>query len=267
MRRITILLTLTTLGATAVAGCGDDGHGGGLTTADVAGRYYVSTKVTGHTMVPGSTITLSFNDTEQLSAAAGCNTIVGLYQIKSGILRMNPNPATTMMACDQALEQQEDWLKNLLKDGINVAAAPDGLTLTQGDVRIDLQDSPEGAGTARAGVPSIVGPKWRLRQIVDADGKGGPPVPASDPPTLELTAAGTARVFTGCNRGGADAQVRDDGFIVFGRLTLTRKACQGNAAALEKQVTTVLHGKVAAGFEGNDLSLVRDGTRLVYTAP
>ena len=41
----------------------------------------------------------------------------------------------------------------------------------------------------------------------------------------------------------------------------------GNAAALEKQITTVLRGKVAAGFEGNDLSLVRDGTRLVYTAP
>ena len=29
----------------------------------------------------------------------------------------------------------------------------------------------------------------------------------------------------------------------------------------------MLRGKVAAGFEGNDLSLVRDGTRLVYTAP
>lgn len=268
MRRIATLLTLTALGATALTGCGDGGHGGGLTTADVAGRYYVSTNVTGHTMVPGSTLTLSFNDTEQVSASSGCNAVVGLYQIKSGILRMNPNGATTMMACEEALQQQEEWFKDLLANGVHIKTAADrGLTLTQDGVRIDLKDSPEGAGAPRAGVPAIVGTPWKLRQIVEAGGKSGPAVPASGPPTLEFTDGGRATVYTGCNRGAADAEVRDDGFIVFGRMTLTRMACKGNAAALEKQITTVLRGKVAAGFEGNDLSLVRDGTRLVYTAP
>ncbi len=268
MRRIATLITLTALGATAIAGCGDDGgKDTGLTTSDVAGRYYVATKVTGHTLVPGSTISLSFNDTEQLSASSGCNAILGIYQIKSGILRMNPTGATTMMACVGPLQQQEEWLRSLLKNGVHIAAAADGgLTLTQGDVRIDLKDSPEG-GAGRSGPPPIVGTAWKLRQVVEGDGKAGPAVPAASPPTLEFTSSGRALVYTGCNRGGADVEVRDDGFIVFGRLSLTRMACRGNAAALEKEIAAVLRGKVAAGFEGNDLSLVRDGTRLVYTAP
>ena len=78
-------------------------------------------------------------------------------------------------------------------------------------------------------------------------------------PTLTITPDGRAEVFTGCNHGSGSARVRDDGFIDFGPLTLTRMACDASAMRVEQAVTTTLNGSVAAGFSGPNLSLSKRG--------
>jgi len=268
MWRIATLLTLTALGAAVLAGCGrdEDAGTGGLSSSQVAGRFYVATEVTGHTLVPGSTLTLSFDEEDRLSAAAGCNTIAGPYEIASGILRLSAEAATTMMGCEPALQKQDEWLTALLTGGVAVTpAAARGLVLAKGDVRIELADRPEGdTGGAGFSPPSIAGTDWELHSL--GDGGDMASVPAGvEPPTLTIS-DGRAAVFTGCNRGTGTAQVRDDGFVVFGPLALTRKKCDGAADRTERAVLRVLDGEAAAGFSEQDLSLARQGSHLLYRA-
>jgi len=274
MWRIATLLTLTALGAAVLAGCGrdEDTNAGGVSSSQVAGRFYVATEVTGHTLVPGSTLTLSFDEEGRLSAVAGCNTIAGPYEIASGILRLSAEAATTMMGCEPALQKQDAWLTALLTGGVAIApAAAKGLTLAKGDVRIELADRPEGdtgegvTGGAGFSPPPIAGTDWELISL--GDGGDMASVPAGvEPPTLTISEGGKAAVFTGCNRGTGTAEVRDDGFVAFGPLALTRKKCSGAADRTERAVLRVLDGEAAAGFSEQNLSLARQGSHLLYRA-
>jgi len=277
MWRIATLLTLAAVGAAVFAGCGrdEDTDTGGVSASEVAGRFYVATKVTGHTLVPGSTLTLSFDGDGRLSAAAGCNTIAGPYEIASGILRLTGEAATTMMGCEPALHEQDEWLTALLTGGVAIApAAAKGLTLTKGDVRIELADRPEGGGDAggKGGTggahfspPPIAGTDWELVSL-GARGSSSPFPTGFEPPTLRISPNGKATVFTGCNRGTGRAEVREDGFVHFGPLALTRKKCDGVEARTEEVVLQVLDGEAAAGFSEQNLSLARQGSHLLYRA-
>ena len=81
--------------------------------AQFEGITFVATEVTGaHTIVPGSTITLTF-ERGPLSARAGCNSMFGQYTITGGVLNA-PQLASTLMACDDALMAQDTWLAAFL---------------------------------------------------------------------------------------------------------------------------------------------------------
>ena len=98
--------------------------------ADLAGRSFTSTEVRGHDLVEGSTITLSFED-GRISAQGGCNTLNGGATWEDDTLEVAEPMASTMMACEEPLMAQDQWLSSFLTS--SPALEVDGETLTLGD--------------------------------------------------------------------------------------------------------------------------------------
>lgn len=273
MRIATVLALLLALLA---AGCGSDddsstatsgGSGTGAAGSSVSaerldGRTFLSSAVRGRELVDGTQVTLTFQE-GGLGVSAGCNTMGGAFAVEDGTLRWSAAPATTMIGCEPALQRQDEWLTRFLAGGVELSA-PDARTLLlsgDGGVEVTLT---EGADASQP--PPIVGTSWTLVTIGDRSGTASSVPAGVEAPTLRFTADGRAEVFAGCNRGGGRAQVRDDGFAVFGPLALTRMACEQPAMKVEALVTSILDGRVALGFSGADLSVAKDGRSLVFRA-
>ena len=127
------------------AGCGDDEddaastEGEAVTSETLDGRTFVSTEVTGETLVEGSEIRMTF-DGDQLSVNAGCNELGGGYTIEDGTLTAGPF-RSTQMACEDALQQQDEWLTALLEGGPTVTLADDVLTISSDTTTVVLDES------------------------------------------------------------------------------------------------------------------------------
>jgi heat shock protein HslJ len=136
-----------------VTACGDDGGddvstddggagSGEVTFDDLVGRTFTSTDVTGYDVVPDSVITLEFID-GRVSANAGCNTQNGDASVEDGALVVE-QLASTMMACEDPLMAQEQWLAGFLEGDPEVALDGARLTLTSGDEVIELEEQTSG---------------------------------------------------------------------------------------------------------------------------
>jgi len=230
--------------------------------AELVGRSFRAEKLRGRRPVAGSVVGIDFRARE-LAVQTGCNGISGGWTIAEERLRTR-DLVQTMMGCEPRVTRQEAWLSSFLQSSPRIALVGRRLTLTRDDgstVRL-LERGADG------GPPPIAGTRWTLESIVGAGPNGSASsVPAGvSAPTLRITGAGRAELFAGCNSGGGSATVRDDGFVVFGPIALTRKACDEAAMRVEAAVTTVLDGRVAAGFEGDKLSLAKAGRHLVFRA-
>ena len=106
-----------------LAGCG----GGG---PDLAGSTYTSTRVWGHDLAEGSRVTLTFTE-EGISADAGCNTMTGPATWEGETLEVEGPLASTMMACEDPLMEQDTWVSQFL--GSSPGLEVDGDELTLGD--------------------------------------------------------------------------------------------------------------------------------------
>lgn len=267
-RRILALALVLLCGGVPLAGCGsddDDAAGGGSgavpTAEQLDGRSFVATEVEGRELVAGSSVTFGFADGE-LGLRAGCNSIGGAYEIADGALRFRADPVQTLIGCEQALQRQDEWLRELLTAGVEIGAPDEGTLTLRGDgVTLSLRED-----AAAGGPPPIVGTLWTLETIADRNGTASSVPAGLDPPTLRFTEDGAAALFAGCNSGGGRADVRDDGFVVFRRLALTEMACDRARDALEATVTAILRGRVALSFEGANLVTARDGRQLVWRA-
>ena len=118
--------------ALALAAC----SGGG---PDLQGMTFTSTDVRGHELVEGTEVTLAFTE-DQISAQAGCNTMTAQASWDDGTLELESPLAATMMACDDALTEQDQWLSQFLEsspainlDGTELILGDDsdGMTLTE----------------------------------------------------------------------------------------------------------------------------------------
>ena len=208
---------------------------GRTTRTELDGQSFVATSVTGsHTQVPGSTITLAFEG-GSLSANAGCNTMAGRYTLIGGKLTA-PQLASTMMACDQALMDQDTWLAQFLASGPSYTLAGDVLTLTGATDTVVLGPAPSGAETLRS-------TGWKVSDTITITNQANTTAAVDSSLSAWMRFAGDEVAFNdSCNGGGGPAQIGDD-TITFGALRQTLRACAGPSDELERLMTQVLQGE------------------------
>jgi heat shock protein HslJ len=208
-------------------------RGGAAAGAEYQDTEFIATSVTGsHTIAPDSQISLTLAADGTLSARAGCNSMSGKYVVTNGVL-LSPLQASTMMACDQALMDQDTWFSAFLSSKPTLKYADGILTLSNGTDTIVFAAAPSGAA-------AVEGTGWKLTDLISVSGST---VAAVDP---TLTAwirfnAGEVVFNNSCNTGGGSAEIGDTD-ITFGPLRSTLIFCDGASGALETVMNAVLQG-------------------------
>lgn len=84
-------------------------------------QQFEATEVSGHALVPGTSMTISVATTgDAVAFNAGCNTFFGALNSEAGVINgpgaeaSNGPMGSTMMACDDALMEQDRWLQEFL---------------------------------------------------------------------------------------------------------------------------------------------------------
>jgi heat shock protein HslJ len=230
-------------GLVVLTGCGAD-----LGASGLSGKTYLSTALTENgaprKVAPDTRISLQFKDDGSLFANAGCNSIGGKFSTSGDKLKVGDLNMTNM-ACDGPRQQQEEWLLAVLNGEPTWKAEADKLTITSGGSVIQLQDRE----TAKPDV-ALDSTKWILESVIAGEtastpGNGG----------AYLTFNGE-RVTgsTSCNDlQGMVARTGDK--LTFGELGTTRRACSGEAGALEKTMLATLNGEVTYTLDADKLQL------------
>ncbi len=121
--RIMILI----VGLLVVAACSD-----GSATADPTDRAWELTELEGSAPVDGTSITMTLED-DTVFGSAGCNNYNGPAEVGEGTLTLGPNLATTMMACEQPIMDQETAYLDALSRATAFEMAGDTLSLLDGE--------------------------------------------------------------------------------------------------------------------------------------
>ena len=219
--------------STAGSSTAGSAKGGAAAGAEYQDTEFIATGVTGsYTIAPDSQISLTLASDGTLSARAGCNSMSGKYVVTNDVL-LSPLQASTMMACDQALMDQDTWFSAFLSSKPTLQYADGVLTLSNGTDTVVFAAAPGGAA-------AVEGTGWKLTDLISVSGST---VSAVDP-TLSAWVrfnAGEVAYNNSCNIGGGPAEI-GDADITFGALRSTLIFCDGPSGALETVMNAVLQG-------------------------
>jgi len=252
------------LGLAGCAGTTGDGNGNGAAgeqpgapaPADAlpAGRTFVSTGVTqagtAKPLVTGTSIRLKILEGGRISVQAGCNTATGSARLEASTLIVD-DLASTAMGCEEALQQQDEWITGFFRGRPTWRLDAENLVLTGKDLELKMVDN---AGTQPA--RPLNGTRWMVDTLITAGASSS--VPADTAAFFTFNPDGKVTGNTGCNSFGGTATVEGDK-ITFGELVMTKMACDGAAGDLEAHVLRVLDQK--------PLTYRIDGTNLILDAP
>jgi heat shock protein HslJ len=132
--RLRLATTALIAASVVISACGSSNDSTTVTADQLEGRSYVLISATGVEIVAGSSITLDF-EPGSLAGSAGCNRMFGGFEIDEGRLLTN-GLATTKMACEPALMDQEGWFLDLLSNAPTIAVDNDQLLLGSGDIEL-----------------------------------------------------------------------------------------------------------------------------------
>jgi heat shock protein HslJ len=263
MRRSSVVaLTLGALVALAACTTGGSpssapsaaGEPSDVSFEDLEGLSFVVTAAEGYEVVPGSTITLTFEE-GRIGIQAGCNTMGSQYRVEDGVLVIG-QMITTEMACDEPLMAQDRFLGEFLYN-TTIALDGDTLTLSKDGVSLTLTDR-EVADPDR----SLEGTTWLVDSLVSLQAVSS--MPAGVEASL-VFADGQVQVASGCNTGSGSAEI-GDATITFGPIATTRMACEQPAMDAEAQILAVLQGEVGYAIEADRLTLTGDDAGLILRA-
>jgi len=223
------------------AGSGDGGSDETVTAATLAGMGFASSSVTGYDLVEGSEITMNFLD-DSVSVDAGCNIMNGGFEIADGAFTAS-QLASSKMACEQPLMDQDIWLSEFLASSPAIALDGSTLTLT-GEVATITLDEIEPA--------ALVGTTWTITGTGTTEAISS--VPTDSAASITIADDGSIAVNTGCNTGAGSVEVTDTS-LKFGPIDSTLIGCEPELADLEASVLAVLQGEVTYEIEGDTLSL------------
>jgi heat shock protein HslJ len=250
MLRSLAIAAVAALGLT-LAGCGETTsptEQDGLTMADLAGKVYLSDLVTGHTLVKGTQIRITFDD-DNVGASAGCNHMGGAADIVDGRLVAEPLAMTEMACFPETKMDQDTWLADFLASEPDIALAGDEVTLTGDEASIVLSEEQDTA---------LQGTDWSLDGLIEGDAVSSVPAVVKDAGiTIE---GGQILIRSGCNGAGGPVEVTDD-TLVLGEIAYELKGCGDERAEVEAHFHQVLAGTVTYAIQGQSLTIMSaDGT-------
>lgn len=222
------------------------------------GRTFVSTGVSAggqpKALVAGTTIRLRIPASDTISVQAGCNTAQGPARIEGTRLVID-DLASTTIGCEQALQQQDEWITGFLRAGPTWQLTGNDLVLSTADLEVTFTDR----AVAEPARP-LINTRWTLDTVVGTGGTSSS-VPAGASATMTF-ADGRVSGSTGCNSFSGAATVAGDK-ITFGDIAATRRACDGAVGSVEADVLRVLDGTATFRIEGDRLILeAPDGSGL-----
>lgn len=207
--------------------------------------------------VEGVEAGLTFNEDGTVTGTSGCNGLGGDYSVEGDQITFGEF-VSTLMACDDPIMAQEEVAHRVMTDTATYQIEGDTLTITNNDNVLVLTRSTFTAQPPEAA--PLVG-EWKLTSY-------GPRESLS--PALEDVEAfvtfnedGTVTGTSGCNEFGGSYTV-DGNEIAFEEITSTLMLCDTPLMGQEEAMYQVLSETVAFQFEGNTLTLMKNGVLLVF---
>jgi heat shock protein HslJ len=143
MARIPAMYAAVLTGCLGLVACGGSAaNEGEVSLEQLNGVQYSSTAISEagvpRPLASEAPITITFTE-DGISANAGCNTLFGSVSISDNTLIVNQAIASSMMMCEEALMNQDEWLTSVLTGSPQVFVNDDGLTLQTPDTTITFQ--------------------------------------------------------------------------------------------------------------------------------
>jgi heat shock protein HslJ len=244
MMKKTVYMVVGIAALVSLAACAPTASQAG---GEITGVVWVLDSLNGATPVSGTTITVEFTDNGSVGGSGGCNRYSGQYSVSGGDIQITQPMASTMMACEQAVMEQESAYFQALGTAKRFVVNGDQLTLND--------EGGKAIATFKAQSQSLEGTSW---QVISYN--NGKQAVTSVLVGSELTADfGTASNLTGsagCNNynGGFET---DGNKITIGPLASTRMMCSEPEGVMDQefQFMEALQSAATYKIEGDVLEL------------
>lgn len=212
----------------------------------IVGTTWLLSTLGGEAPSEGSTVTVHFADDGALFGSGGCNRFAGTYEIDGSALTVGDALPSTMMACDEAVMEQESAFFAALVDAREFAVADDSLTLSD-EAGAEL-------ATFTAQSQDLADTTWTITSY----NAGSAAVSLLEGTEADLAFAddGTISGTGGCNRL-LGSYTAGDGTISFGTIATTQMACEAPVGLMDQEAAIVAALESAATFsvEGDTLEM------------
>lgn len=227
----------------------------------LGGRTFLSESVEGHTLVPGTRVSMRFFEAGGFSASAGCNSMGGeAYQLADGVLTTGPL-SMTEKGCDLERHEQDEWLAGFLESSPAWTLDDERLTLSSEGVTLVMLDE-EVANPDR----SLEGRVWTVNTLIDGVGATAWDT-TPQTPTLEFSEDGALSILTPCAPGSGSYMI-DDSAMTLSGVSIADEACPDDEASTfvhDHMVQVLADGVLEHEIDADSLTLRRGDIGLVLT--
>ena len=223
-----------------LSGCASSGGKGG----ELTGIYWQLTSLNDAAPIEGTGLSARFLD-GRVSGSAGCNRYNGTYTVNGSQIEFGEAMASTMMACDEAVMQQEQAYFKALAEAKSFTATAEKLTLMDSGGKVLAEYSAvsqELAGTSWLANSYNNGQQAVVSVVIDSE------------LTAEFSTDGSVSGSSGCNTFTGGYTV-DGEKITIGPLATTMMACEQDLMDQEAQYLLALQSAAVYSIEGNTLQL------------
>jgi len=228
-------------GLVALSAC----SGGKVGEPDLAGSSWNLTSLMDQGLAPGSSISIQFTTDGNVSGSAGCNRYMGSYTTSGKSLTISAPLATTMMACEQAIMDQEVAYLKALAEVKTFTISGDQLTLNDADKK--------GILVYQVQSQDLAGTSWEVTSYNNGK-QAVVGVLAETSLTAVFGEDGTISGSGGCNNFNGSYEV-DSSSITIGPLASTMMACEQDVMDQEAAFLAALESAATYRVEGTTLEM------------
>lgn len=189
--------------------------------------------------LPGTQLFIRFED-GAVSGSAGCNSFNGTYELSGRFITFGPL-ATTMMACEEAVMDQEATFLTNLQNAATYSVNLERLLFVD-EAGATLLNFEIGS------TETILDQTWVAGFIGDGDGGLTPVIPGTEI-TAVFASDGTLTGSAGCNQYNTTYEASVDSISITGPIATTRKLCSEPESIMDQESAYLLALESAATWE------------------